>query len=134
MRGVSLQQEIVIRTEDRVGVLADVSRLLADMGINLLAVCVDVNGEDARVRLVTSSQSYAREALCAAGFHVEERDVVVIELPHHPGFLCRVSEALARKGITIEDLYATVSDDAPTGVVVFACSNNSWAIQLLHGR
>ncbi len=134
MREAKLQQEIEVVGDDRVGVVADVSRLLGDMGINLLSVSVYTESDRARIRLVTTSQTYAREALLDAGFAIEERDVVVVEMPHHPGFLSRITEALARKGIAIFDLHASVSEDAHTGVVVFTCSNNLHAAQLLRGR
>jgi len=129
-----LQQEIVIRTDDRLGVLADVSRLLSDMGINILTIYVRAEGERVAIHLVTTSQSYARDALKEAGFSVEEREVVLIELPHHPGFLSRVSEALARKGIAIEELYATVPEGQTSGLVVFNTSHNGKAVQMLRRR
>ena len=134
MVNVRMQCEIVIEHEDRVGLVAEVSRLLGDMGINLLSVVVRSNGEKASLALVTSSQSHAAEALRAAGFSIVERDVVLMELPHHPGFLSRISEALARKEITIEELYSTVPEGSSTGVVVFRCSDNGNAVQLLRGR
>jgi len=129
-----LRREIVVKTENRTGLLAEISRLLGDMGINLLSIALDVAGGTAVIRLLATSQSYAREALKDAGFSVEERDVVVIELPHHPGFLGRVSEALARKEISLVDLHATVSEEGGTGVVVFSCSDNGRAVQMLRGR
>jgi hypothetical protein len=134
MVDVQLQTEIVLETDDRVGVVAEVSRVLADMGINVISIVVHRSGEAARVHLITSCQSHAFEALRDAGFSVEERRVILMEIPHHPGFLSRMSEALARKGISIEELHATVSDDSPTGVVVFRCSNDANAVQLLRGR
>jgi hypothetical protein len=129
-----LRCEIVIKTENRTGLLAEISRLLGDMGINLLSIALDVIDETAVIRLLATSQSYARDALREAGFSVKERDVVVVELPHHPGFLCRVSEALARKEISLVDLHATVSEEGSTGVVVFSCSDNGRAVQMLRGR
>jgi len=136
MRDVRMQREIIVHAEDRIGVLAEISRLLCDMGINLLSVRVRTDSDRARaaIHLVTSSQTYAAEALEAAGFPVEERDVVVIELPHHPGFLCRVTEALARKGISLHDLHVTVPEGSGTGMVVFACTSNHQAVQMLRGR
>jgi len=134
MVDVQLQTEIVLETDDRVGVVAEVSRLLADMGINVTSISVRRDGERASVRLVTSCQSHAFDALRDAGFSVEERRVILMEIPHHPGFLSRMSEALARKGISIEELHATVADDSPTGVVVFRCSDNAAAIRLLRGK
>ena len=134
MREARLIQEIVIEDIDRIGVVADISRLLGDMGINLSAVSAAVEGDSVRLRLITSSQSYARDALREAGYTVRERDVIAIELPHHPGFLCRITEALARRELTITELYATVPEDGDLGLVVFSCSNNLHALQLLRGK
>ncbi|MCX6100185.1 MAG: ACT domain-containing protein [Candidatus Bipolaricaulota bacterium] len=134
MREARLVQEIVIEDVDRVGVVADISRLLGDMGINLSAVSAAVDGESVRIHLITSSQSYARDALRDAGYTVRERDVIAMELPHHPGFLCRITEALARRNLTITELYATVPEDGDTGLVVFSCPNNLHALQLLRGH
>jgi hypothetical protein len=126
-----LQQEIILRSVDRVGVLAEVTRALSEWGINLLSVRVYAIEEEAFLHLVTNSQSYAMDALREAGYEIGERDVVVLELPHHPGFLRRVSEALARKDISIDDLHVSVTEDAKTGIVVMACTNNAHAIQML---
>jgi len=134
MLDAQLRREIVLTSEDRPGLLAEIARLLSDMGINLLSIAVTSTGETATIRLLATSQSYACEALRDAGFEVGERDVVVVELPHHPGFLSRVSEALARKEISLIDLHATVSDEGSTGVVVFSCTDNGRAVQMLRGR
>ena len=135
---VQLRQEIVIETEDRVGIVADVSRLLGDMGISLLSIVVHTGiraGEEtARLHLLTDCQSHAADALRIAGYSVEERDVILMEIPHHPGFLSRMSQALARREITIEELYATVPDESSTGVVVLRCTDNRNAVLLLRGR
>ena len=128
-----LQQEIILRSEDRIGVLAEIACVLSDMGINLLSVRLHADEGEAIVHLLTNSQSYAIEALRDAGFETTERDVVLLALPHHPGFLRRTSEALARKGISINDLHVSVPEQGKVGVVVFTCSNNAHAIQILRG-
>lgn len=128
-----LQQEIVLRSEDRVGVLVDITRILSDMGINLLSVRLRSDDGDAIVHLLTSSQSYACEALRDAGFEISERDVVLLALPHHPGFLRRTCEALARKDISINGLHFSVPEEGKVGIVVLTCSNNAHAIQILRG-
>ncbi len=134
MREIRLLQEIIVTARNEIGALARVIRILADMGINILSVVVDTDQSETTIHLITSSQSFARDALRKADFVVEERDMLIVELPHHPGFLCRVSEALARKDISIEELYATVPQDGRTGLVVFTCSNNQQALQLLRRR
>ncbi|MCK5585948.1 ACT domain-containing protein [Candidatus Bipolaricaulota bacterium] len=134
MIDAQLQQEIVLRSEDRVGVLAEIARVLSEMGINLLAVRLRSIEGEAIVHLLTTSQSYACEALRDAGFELSQRDVVMLELPHHLGFLRRVSEALARKDISIDDLHISVPEEGKVGVVVLTCSNNAHAIQILRGH
>ena len=131
MREIRMHQEIIVRDTNEIGAMARVIRVLSDMGINLLSVVVKTDGAETAIHLVTSSQSFACDALRKADFIVEERDVLVVELPHHPGFLCRVSEALARKEIAIDELYATVPQGTTTGLVVLTCSNNERALQAL---
>ena len=134
MRDARILQELIFRTSDQTGVLAEVTRLLGDMGINLLSVYTHADGETARIHLISDSQTYAREALRDIGFEVSERDVILLELPHRPGFLRRITEALARKEISILELYSTIPDQAGTGVVVFTCTEMGKAVQMLRSR
>ena len=129
-----LQQEIVLRSEDRVGILAEIACVLSEMGINLLSVRLCSSEDEAVVHLLTSSQSYACDALQDAGFDISQRDVVMLSVPHHPGFLRRTTEALARKDISINDLHISVPEEGKVGVVVLTCSNNAHAIQILRGH
>ena len=128
-----LQQEIVLHSEDRLGVLAGITRILSDMGINVLSVRLCPGSEKTIVYLLTNSQSYATSALRDAGYTIDQRDVVMVSLPHHPGFLRRATEALARKDILVEDLHVSVPEEGKVGIVVLSCSNNAHAIQILRG-
>lgn len=129
-----LQQEIVVRSENRAGVLASMTRILSEMGINILAVRLYSTDTETVVHVLTNSQTYAADALQGAGFEVAERDVILLELPHHPGFLRRASEALARKEIVIHDLHISVPLEGKVGIVVLTTSNNAHAIQLLRSH
>ena len=131
MRDIRVQREIIVRATNEIGSLAKVIRILSDMGLNLLSVVVRTEGSETSIHLITGSQSFVRDALRKADFVVEERDVLIVELPHYPGFLCRVSEALARKEIAIDELYATVAQEGRTGLVVLNCSDNERALQAL---
>jgi len=134
MREATMGRELVVFTANRVGVLADVARVLADQGISILAVAVVVHGDDAELHLVPDAPSYALDALRKAEFEVEEREVVVVELPHRAGFLRRITEVLARQGLDIRYLYASASDASQSSVVIFSCTNNGKAVLLLRER
>ena len=131
MRGASLHHKLVVQTEDRIGLLGEITRLLSDVGLSLVALTVRVQDGVATLHLLTDAQFYARDALQGAGFLVDEREVILIELPDHPGFLCRVTEALARKEIAIEELYSTVFAGSSKGLVVFTTTHNGKAVQML---
>lgn len=127
-------KELVVRTANRVGLFADIAKLLSTQGINILATAVFVFGEEAELHLVVDAHHYALESLRDAEFPTEERDVVLIELPNRPGFLRRITEALARQGLDIHYLYASAAEDTPHTLVVFSCSHNGKAVLLLRER
>jgi len=133
MPRASVQRELLIRSDNRVGLLAEITRLLSNMGIRPTALCVRAENSGAEVRLITDVQDHARDALRQARFQVDEREVVVLEIPNRAGLVCRITEALARKGIDIEDLMVTVSAAQSVGLVVFTCSHNAQAASMLSG-
>ncbi len=129
-----LEHELVIQTEGRAGLVAEVSHLLAEMGVNIFAVNLHTENDQVVLRLITSAQTYARAALQGACFPVTERDVIVMELPERTGFLEKIAGALARQGIQIDDLYATTSVGRRTTTVVFTCSHPAKAVLMFQRK
>jgi hypothetical protein len=129
--GARIQQELIIRTEDRIGLVGEISRILSEMGLNLVGISFYVIDGEASIHLITDAQTYARDALRSAGFSVDAQEVILIELSDHPGFLCRVVESLARKDINIEKLYATTTEGSLKSLIVLNTSHNSKAVQIL---
>lgn len=127
-------KELVIRTENRVGLLGEVAQLLSDKGINILAVHLETGPELAEIHLLTDAQLYAKDALTAAELLVTERQVVAVELPNRPGFLRKIADALARQGVDIHYLYATAAEGTARSLVILSSSNNGKAVLMLRGR
>jgi len=134
MREATIGKELVVDTENRVGVLASIAGALSDQGINILALAVMVQGDRAELHLVPDAPSYALGALRKAEFTVEEREVVLAELPHRAGFLRRITEVLVRQGLDIRYLYASAFEAGHSSLVVFSCTNNGKAVTLLRER
>jgi hypothetical protein len=103
-----LQRQLSVAIENQPGRLASVSRLLADRGINIEALCVIDNVDQGMVRMVTSDPAVARVALEEAGFPVVEAEVLTLELTDRLGKLARIAEALGAAKINIEYAYASV--------------------------
>jgi len=129
-----LIRELVVHMPNRVGLLADIATILSNKGINIIAIYSSTEGEHAEIHLITDAQIYARETLEGAGYAVEQEEVILLELPHRPGFLRRVTESLRRHGVDIEYLYATAPAWSEKSLVVLSCDNNGKALDLLRER
>ncbi|MCS7049787.1 MAG: hypothetical protein NZ483_10915 [Verrucomicrobiae bacterium] len=124
-------KEVVVRIRNQIGLLAQISKLVAEKGINILAAAGWVEGSDGVVHLVTEDNLRVMDALRQKNFNPHEVDVVLVETAHKPGMLKHIAETLAGAGLDIHHLYATATADQNRALVVFACSNNDRAVVLL---
>jgi hypothetical protein len=125
-------KEIVLRMPNAIGTLDAVAKLLADKGIDLLAVSSWVEHDQVVVRLVTEDTARAGDALRAHKLDVREVDVVMTEMPHKPGMLRRIMDQLVQDEIDIHHLYASSAPGQERCLVVFATANNDRAIVRLN--
>lgn len=125
-------KELVLKVRNEIGLLAGISKLIADKGINILAACAWVEGDNAGIRLLTADNLRVADALRAKNFSPREADVVLVETPHKPGLLKHLTEKLSQAGIDIHHLYASATAEQDKCLIVFACANNDRAIVLLN--
>lgn len=121
-------QEVVVRRPNKIGLLFELSSLISDKGVNVLAVSGAVCGDDCVVRLVTDNNGKTRDVLAANDFTPEEENVVMVELPHRTGTLMRVTETLAQEDIDIRHIYAAAARDQDKCLVVLQTSDDEEAL------
>ena len=126
-----MAKEAIVRTNNRPGALARVTKSVADKGINIEAVIATVDGADAVIRLVTSDHQRTINTLREQQLEVQETKVVVVEALHRPGLLQHITEKLARENMDLFYLYATAAE-ADKCLIVLSSSNNEWAVMLLN--
>jgi hypothetical protein len=107
---------LTIVADDKVGLLADISYVLAKSKINIDSVNVDVVAGKAIISLGIHDAIKAKQVIEAAGYSVEEANSVVIKLPDNPGELSRVTDMLSKDGIGIQSVH-TLSKDGKTTVI-----------------
>lgn len=107
---------ITVVADDKVGLLADISYILAKSKINIESVTVDVVASKAIISLSLSDIPKGKAVLESANYKVEEANAVVIKLPDNPGELSKITEMLAKDGISIQGLH-TLSKDGKTTIV-----------------
>jgi len=121
-------KEVMVKMTNRIGVLADMAKILADRGVNLLAIDAYVLAEQAFIRLVTEDNLRALDVLAEHGYRAHEEDVILLTIPHKPGMLHRVSEILAETGIDIHHIYASTTDVGGECCVVLHTANDAQAL------
>lgn len=112
---MAIRTELALTLPTHPGALAEVCQVLADERVNILACSVEPGGT---LRLVVDNPVHAAGALRERHYDVAERDVLFIELPNDPGALLGAARLLADAGVTLEYVYGSVPDGAPTAAIV----------------
>jgi hypothetical protein len=92
----------MIDLENKPGVLADVTEVLAGAGINITSVVGATCGDTGRLVLAVDDESAARTAFGAADWTYTEVEITTVAMRHAPGTLAAVARKLAAEGINIE--------------------------------
>jgi hypothetical protein len=110
--------QISVFLENKSGRLAEVTRALANAGVNIRALSLAETIDYGVLRLIVDKPTEAKEALAAAGFTVTETEVIAVEMPDRPGGLAAVVDLITRRGLNIEYLYAFVGQRGENAVVI----------------
>ena len=125
-------KEVVVKVTNDIGILHDISKIVAERGVNILAVHGSVAGDKGIVRLITDDNLRACDALKAHNYAPQEADVVLIDSPNKPGMLRSITEKLARESIDVHHLYASGGLDDADSLVVLASASNDHAVVALN--
>ncbi|MFW6039359.1 MAG: ACT domain-containing protein [bacterium] len=124
--------QLVVRVTNEIGVLADLAKVVAEHGINLLAISGMGQSDRGEICFITDDNVRAADALKAHRYGTEQQSVVVLDAEHKPGLLRRVAEKLAHGGIDIERIYASASAGQDRCYVVLHTSDDERALVLLN--
>ena len=124
--------QISVFIENRRGRLASVCRILADGGVNLLALSLADTADFGILRLITSDSDRAVDLLRGEGFTVVETDVVAVEVEDRPGALADLLEVLDRAGVNVEYMYAFSELRTGRAPLIFRFEEPDRAIQALN--
>ncbi|MFH1787077.1 MAG: ACT domain-containing protein [archaeon] len=91
-----------INIKDEIGVLARISRLLGEAGINIEAICGETQrGGDAIISLIPNNIEQTRELFAKNKIDFTEEEVFLIDMENKPGKLGEETQKLADSGINI---------------------------------
>src|SRR5688572_32852472 len=95
------------------GVLAQVTRALAEEKLNIIAMTLVDSQEHGVLRFVAENEPAARDVVKKLSLPMTETEVLVLDLSNRPGALAAVAGLLGENHININ--YAYVTSGAPGG-------------------
>lgn len=126
-------KEVSVRVLNDIGILAQLTKIVADKGVNIRAAAAWVEEDNQGVvRLVTDDNLRAVDALRAHNYAPIEIDSIEVMLHHAPGMLSSICQRIGNGGINIKYLYASGPVSEETCLCVLSTDNNERALVLLN--
>ena len=110
--------QLTIPVENKPGVIAPVTEILAREKINIRATTISSFGAQGFLNLIVDDPDAACTVLQKEGIGVELKEVIAVLIPDSPGGFNRLVQCLARHGINIENAYGFVIESRKHAVIV----------------
>ena len=124
-------KQISVFLENNAGRLGEVTRVLAQAGINIRAISIADTADFGILRLIVNNWEEAVKALNQANYTTRVSDVVAVEIEDVPGSLARVMDLFRKTMVNIEYLYASLEGKAGKAVVVFKLGDHEKGLQII---
>ena len=114
VQDVRIGKELIVAVEDKAGVLAGISSLIADHGISITAITASGIEGKAIIRMLTDDNLRSSDALKAKGYDLTEEEVVredSFEIKALASFACSCISAWSALRVTVplpEVIYAVL--------------------------
>ncbi|MCH7823962.1 MAG: hypothetical protein IH849_04105 [Acidobacteria bacterium] len=129
---MAVRKQLTVAWQNRPGELANVCRVLAEVGVNIEALATAEAGEYGAVRLLVDDVDRARQVFHDAQVAHTTIDVFVIVFPNKAGALADVAGRLSAEKINIEYFYSAVAPGVERALGVFKVSDPHRADEITH--
>lgn len=93
------------------GILAELTGVLKDEGINIRAMTVAETADYGILRMLVDKTDKCVSILKDHNYLVSLTDVIAVDIPDKPGALHDIARALGEEGVNIEYLYSSLVKD-----------------------
>jgi len=124
-------KQIVAETENKVGMLAEVTGAVASSGANIRAICAYGMGDKAVFYLITDNNEKALSSLKSKGYKIREDEVVAADLVNEIGSASSMAKKLKDAGIDLNYIYGSTGEAKEEALIVFKSNNNAKAVTLI---
>ena len=133
IKSITIGEEIVVTTRNKIGILADASMIMANSGVNIDALLGYEVGLAAKLLFVTNGNLRVLNELKKKKYKtIKETEVVVVELNNKPGALKVVATELKNNKIDVRHVYVTSSSrGGDSSRMILQTRDNEKAMALL---
>jgi hypothetical protein len=97
----------IVEAKNKPGILAEVSKAIADKGVNVVTGAVIGIGETGGFAFISNDETATRSALREANLKFREVEVMPISVSDEPGSLAKIAKKLADAGVNVEVILPT---------------------------
>ena len=119
-------KELYVVIENRPKATGEMLRIIKKKNISIFGV--GIFQDTARLYVSDSKQAY--QVLHENNYVVEEREVLRVLMPNHPGALMELTTKLGNAGININYLYGALEPKQPSGTIILEVDNPALALDI----
>ena len=124
-------KQMSVFVENTTGRLGELTRVLADDGIDIKAATIAETVDFGILRCIVDDPEEATKVLKAKGFTASITEVIAVELSDKPGGFSHVLEILAKEQIGVEYIYSTIHSKEGTAAIVMKVADPQAAADTL---
>ena len=124
-------KQLSVFLENKPGQLLLPCKALSDAGVNIHTLCLADTQQFGILRLIVKDWKLAAQKLEEAGYLVQLREVVAVEVEDRPGGMRDVLEVVGAAGVNIEYVYAFTFHKSDRAVLVFRFDDPDKALEAL---
>lgn len=124
-------EQLSVFLENKSGRLNEVTKGLADAGVNIRALSLADTSDFGILRIIVDDTAKARKTLKDCGLTVGSTSVVAVKVDDCPGGLNHILMLLSQAGINVEYMYAFVQRTSNSAALIFRFDQTDQAVELL---
>ena len=124
-------KQISVYLENAKGQLAEITKVIADKGIDIRALSLADTTSFGILRLILNKPYEAQETLANLGYMVAITPVIAIGVADEPGSLSKAIKLLSDNDISIEYMYAFVAKKKDRAMSILRVDDGDKAVAIL---
>ena len=126
--------QISVFLENRIGQLAEITKLLAEAGVDIRALSIAETSDYGLARMIVDDSQKASSILLQHGDILSMTPVWAVEVPDRPGGLAEVLGVLADSGVDVEYMYSLFTHREGSAYMVMRVSDDPKFLSALGDR